>query len=130
MVVTVCKSDKVQYCLLSQAHKLIDKTLLSIVYLRVYWFRLDLLQALNNVLIRILDSFLLAMPLVGQPVTAEAIWHGGIRVVFTIIKNSLQLIYIPAREIVTVKYLKNNFYELLLIFSNDGAFQLLCHSWT
>ena len=69
-----------------------------------------------------LHTLLLPLPLEGEPVAAECIRHGGVRVILTcknisvvkeryftylltIVQHSLQLVNIPAREVVAVENL-------------------------
>ena len=71
----------------------------------VNWVGLDLLEISGNVEILNLNSFLLRLSSEGEEVAAVGIGIRCIRRIVTIVQNILQLSFIPARKVITVKIL-------------------------
>ena len=72
----------------------------------VDWVGLEFRKTRSNIEILNLNSFLLWFSSEGEEVAAESIGIRCIRRIVTIVQNILQFIFIPAREVITVKNLQ------------------------
>ena len=77
--------------------------------LDVDWAWLDLLQVVPDVEVVHLDPLHLALAAEREEVAAEGVWHRRLRVVVAVVQHVLQLVLVPAREIIAMEHLENAF---------------------